>query len=149
MPIQISTFAQLSTIELYAILKLRQEVFINEQQSIYMDIDELDKDALHIQHFDKQQLTAYCRLRSVAQFSCFKIERVVTHPLHRGRGLGKLLMTKALKEISQLGTFGKVDLSAQLDVVDFYAAWGFIASGEAYDDGGIMHRDMWMELANQ
>lgn len=146
MPIQINTFSQLSTTELYAILKLRQDVFINEQQSIYADIDQLDGDSLHIQHFHKQQLTAYCRLRAVAQLNCYKIERVVTHPQHRGGGLGKLLMTAALEQINQTKTYMKVGLSAQLNVVDFYAGWGFVASGEPYDDGGIMHRDMWMNL---
>ena len=145
----ITPFAQLTTVQLYAILKLRQDVFINEQQSIYPDIDELDKEALHMQIFHKQQLAAYCRLRPDARLSCYKIERVVTHPLHRGRGLGKQLMTAALTEIRRSGSYMKVALSAQLQVVDFYASWGFVATGEIYDDGGIMHRDMWMELANK
>lgn len=146
---QVNSFKQLTIEQLYAILKLRSDVFISEQQSIYQDIDDLDQFAWHLQITDEGRLAAYARLRAVSKDNCYKIERVVTAQTFRGRGLGKSLMNNALETIKSLGVYKNVYLSAQLEVVDFYQCWGFITKGAAYDDGGILHKDMYLDLTDK
>ena len=48
MALIIKHFDELTTRELYEILKTRQEIFVVEQNCPYMDIDDLDQDATHI-----------------------------------------------------------------------------------------------------
>ena len=48
MEINCRSFSSLSTTELYALLQLRSQVFVVEQDCVYQDIDGKDQKALHI-----------------------------------------------------------------------------------------------------
>ena len=126
--------------QLYDILQLRQRVFIQEQQSIYDDIDGLDESSFHVLATENNQLIGYLRFRSVDDV--VKFERVVTAQSARGQGLGKALFVYALEQQKRLLEASKLQLSAQLEVVHFYQQFGFEPVGETYDDGGIEHVDM-------
>ena len=137
------TFDQLSKDELYALAKLRQQVFIVEQNSIYCDLDDYDQEAIHFLERDPQNcLIAYARYRKVSQLDEVKIERVVLAMQARGLGLGKSLIVSMLKDIQGEYPFAKITLSSQVEASEFYRRLGFVEFGEVYDDGGIMHVGM-------
>lgn len=142
MKTQCFTYDALTRDQLYAILQLRQSVFIEEQQSIYPDIDGCDQQALHWCIHNDQELAAYARVRSVNTAGQYKIERVVNHPHYRGQGLAKSLMQAILEHLQQDRQLSRITLSAQLEVLGFYQQFGFQAMGEPYDDGGILHKQM-------
>ncbi|MFT5924255.1 MAG: ElaA protein [Paraglaciecola sp.] len=137
------TFEELSKNELYALARLRQQVFIVEQNSIYSDLDDYDQTAIHYVDFDQQDnLTAYGRYRKIPQLDEVKIERVVLAAQARGLGLGKSLIVTMLKDIQSEYILAKITLSSQINASEFYQKLGFVEFGEVYDDGGIMHVGM-------
>ena len=127
---------------LQAIFRLRQNVFIVEQQSIYEDIDGHDEDCWHLLMQHEQKLCGYLRIRPTKEV--LKIERVVLEPEWRGKKLGPELMQRAMQKCQQIDPVGKkgIELSAQTSALDFYLKFGFVAVGEPYDDGGIEHQTM-------
>jgi ElaA protein len=141
---QVNPYYQLELNDLYAILRLRQDVFIDEQQSIYKDIDSFDQSSLHICIFYEEDLVAYARVRKINASQLAKIERVVCAVPHRGKGLGVKLIEESLKLIEDRFSSIDVMLSAQTTASSFYHQFGFKEKGEAYDDGGIEHIDMWL-----
>ncbi|MEP1447227.1 MAG: GNAT family N-acetyltransferase [Paraglaciecola sp.] len=141
------TFEQLTKDELYALAKLRQEVFIVEQNSIYLDLDDCDQEAVHFLEFGTQnRLMAYGRYRKILEAEEVKIERVVLTDQARGQGLGKFLIVAMLKEIQEKHPSDKITLSSQIAASEFYRRLGFVEYGEQYDDGGIMHIGMVYRL---
>jgi ElaA protein len=135
-------FDKLSLEQLYAILKLRQQVFMLEQNSLYLDLDELDQTALHFCVWRQSRLLAYTRLRGVEEKQCYKIERVVVSPEQRREGWATRLMQTVMKHIEKSNQCCKVMLSAQVSVIPFYLKWGFTPEGEVYLDGGVPHQNM-------
>ncbi|WP_133469412.1 GNAT family N-acetyltransferase [Paraglaciecola marina] len=136
------TFKELDIDDLYAICKLRQDVFIIEQNSIYADLDGLDQISIH--YLDTNQddeLKGYARYRETEE-GHFKIERVVLKREARGTGVGKSILNAILKDIKRISNDAKVSLSAQTNALRFYHLLGFQEVGEAYDDGGIEHMTM-------
>lgn len=137
------TFEELSKDELYALAKLRQQVFIIEQNSIYLDLDDCDQQAIHYLDFNTQgELIAYARYRSTAADALVKIERVVLAGQARGIGLGKALIKTMLQDIQSAHPLAQISLSSQVEASKFYQRLGFVEVGEVYDDGGVMHIGM-------
>jgi ElaA protein len=143
--IQWRAFNALNLAQLYSILKLRQDVFVLEQRSFYADVDDGDQTSWHLCAYNDNTLVGYTRLRPLEPQG-YKIERVVCAKAYRGLGLGHKLMQASLKKISSLAAGCEVTLSAQTEALAFYQAYGFVAQGRAYDDGGIEHRDMSLTL---
>jgi ElaA protein len=134
------TFEELSKDELYALAKLRQQVFIVEQNSIYSDLDDYDQTAIHYVDFDQSgKLTIYARYRQGDSPNEVKIERVVLDKSARGKGQGKRLMNIMLSDIMIHFPETCIVLSSQLEVCPFYRSLGFTTQGDSYDDGGIAH----------
>ena len=135
------SFYQLTTGELYEILRLRSKVFVVEQQCAYLDIDGNDQRADHLLAWDAADaLSGY--LRAFAPDNpdaAARIGRVVTSPEHRGAGLGHWLMQEALSFIAQRYGRAKVELSAQAHLEQFYAGFGFTRTSENYLEDGIPH----------
>ena len=139
----LKTFEQLTKDELYALMALRQQVFVVEQQSIYLDLDHLDQQSIHYLHFDDAQaLNIYARYRFTDLVNEVKIERVVISRPHRGQGKGKELIRAMLTDILTVNPQANIKLSSQIDACEFYQKLGFELQGEPYDDGGIEHIDM-------
>lgn len=137
------TFEQLSRDDLYAIAKIRQDVFIVEQNSVYVDLDGLDQEAIHYLLEDqKKLLIGYGRYRVLALSKQVKIERVVLLKQHRGKGKGESLINTMLQDIKATFVDFKIALSAQTTACEFYHRLGFVEFGEPYDDGGIEHIGM-------
>lgn len=139
----IKKFDALSTNELYAILQLRSEVFVVEQQCVFQDMDGKDAACLHLMAWENDQLIAYTRLVPPGvSYHLPSIGRVVTSPAARGRGLGKLLMEESIRAV--YAHFGKspIRIGAQLYLLKFYNSLGFQQTGDVYLEDGIEHIEM-------
>ncbi len=140
-------FAALSTEELYQIVQLRQQVFVVEQNCVYLDADGYDRAALHLFAVQQGRLVAYCRLLPPGlKYQEASIGRVCTALEKRGSGLGRELMQKALTLVdeSYASDSVRVDIriSAQLYLQNFYSSLGFTAVSAPYDEDGIPHIEM-------
>jgi ElaA protein len=138
---------ELSARELYAVLRLRAEVFVVEQRCTYLDPDGLDLAAWHLLGRDARgQLLAYARLLDdgEAAVAC-RIGRVIAAPAVRGTGLGRWLMQQALAHCQRLWPDRPVVLGAQAHLQGFYAGLGFSPVSDVYDEDGIPHIDMKRE----
>lgn len=146
-----SAFEELGARELYRILKLRQEVFVVEQQCPYLDADGRDDRCYHLQGWkpasgNPEKLIAYLRvLPPGLVYAEPAMGRIVTAPEVRGSGIGRALMNEGLRRVKE--TFGKtaIRISAQLYLKKFYEEFGFRQAGEPYDEDGIPHIEMLRE----
>lgn len=144
---QLCTFEELTAAQLYAILKLRQQVFVVEQQCIYQDCDGQDKNAHHLLAWDDrgEQTEPVAYLRILPPQECGglpAIGRVITRLDVRGKGLGKEIMTRCLHCIDELYPKSAVALSAQQYLIHFYEHFGFCVASEGYEEDGIPHIQM-------
>ncbi|NCI47961.1 GNAT family N-acetyltransferase [Sediminibacterium soli] len=136
-------FNTLTPHELYAIIQLRNEVFVVEQQCVFQDADNKDADAHHLMVFHNQQLAAYARLLPPGiAYEEMSIGRVVSSPSCRGMGAGRLLMQTAIESCYTL--FGKapIRIGAQLYLKKFYRSFGFVQDSDVYLEDGIEHIEM-------
>lgn len=136
------SFEQLSTIQLYDILHLRNKVFAVEQNDVYLDVDYKDLTACHLLGYINNQLVVYCRIFLSSESEYATIGRVVVPEEFRKFGFGRLVMAQALETIEERKENPTVFISAQLHLQKFYQSFGFIAQGEPYMDGSIEHIDM-------
>ncbi|WP_085646937.1 MULTISPECIES: GNAT family N-acetyltransferase [Pseudomonas] len=131
--------------QLYAILKLRSEVFVVEQRCAYLDPDgqDLDGDTCHLMGWDDDQLVAYLRLLDPeSQGGDVVIGRVLTAPAGRGKGLGHEMMEQALKQAEKRWPEVPIYLSAQAHLQGYYGRYGFVVAGEEYLEDDIPHIGM-------
>lgn len=135
-------FNTLTTAELYAILQLRSQVFVVEQNCVYQDLDNKDFDAQHLLFITDKTVVAYCRIFLQADVNICSIGRVVVHQDYRKQQLGKKLMQKALAIIGQHRPSHKISLSAQQYLTKFYQDLGFKVVGNGYLEDGIPHIKM-------
>lgn len=136
-------FSSLTPQELYAIMHLRSEVFVVEQNCPYLDPDNKDQGSHHLMAWDGDTLVAYARLLPAGlSFSEVSIGRVVSSPKYRRTGAGRALMETAIASCYAL--FGKepIRIGAQLYLKDFYASLGFVPEGEVYLEDNIEHIEM-------
>lgn len=140
-------FKDLSGKEVYEILKLRAQVFVVEQNCVFLDSDGLDchPEVAHLCAWDQHgDLMAYARLLppGLVVPDHVVIGRVVTAPQYRQQGRGKRLMQEALEASKRLWPQFPVYLAAQAHLQNFYALFGFSAVGERFVEDGIDHIGM-------
>ena len=141
-------FDSLSLTELYTLMRLRQEVFVVEQNCVYLDADGYDQKAWHLLGWDgEQQLVAYLRLFAPGvKYKDFpedaSIGRVCTAASVRGTGLGRELMVRGIAEAERLWPGCAIRISAQVYLLKFYGSLGFVVASEPYDEDGIPHVEM-------
>jgi ElaA protein len=130
--------------DMAAVLEIRRIVFIKGQNVSEADErDGRDADAIHLIAFADGTPVGTARI--LLADGTGKIGRVAVLEAHRGTGLGKALMAKALEVLREEGAV-KAKLSAQTQAIGFYEALGFTAHGPKYLDAGIPHRDMTRAL---
>lgn len=137
-------FEALTLAQLYAVLALRQRVFVVEQRCIYLDVDGLDPSCVHGLGTDEDgQLLATARIVPPGKkYPEPAIGRVAVAPEGRGQGLGYALMDEAIAATRQRYPDRGIRLSAQAYLEGFYTKLGFVREGENYDEDGIPHLAM-------
>jgi len=145
MPVfQHKKFDALSTEELYAVLALRVEVFVVEQNCVYQDVDGKDPLALHIIGTIDKEIVAYARIfpKGIAYSDYASIGRIVSSPKQRGKKIGHALVAYSIEQCKVNYPGQKIKISAQAHLEAFYEQHGFESTGEAYLEDGIPHIGM-------
>lgn len=142
MNLTVKPFDELTLEEYHELLVLRCAVFVVEQQSPYQEVDEADKQAVHVYlRDDEGKLAAYARV----------LPPEVTHPTHsigrviavkRGAGMGKRIMEEAIRVAQEEMDAKVITIEAQVQARGFYEKLGFKQTSDEFDDGGIPHIEM-------
>ncbi len=135
-------FNELSTKELYEILRARAEIFVVEQNCVYQDLDGIDYESLHVFFEEDGAVTAYLRAFH-KDADTVQMGRVLT--LHHGSGLGGRLLKEGIAQIKAKMHPAKIYIEAQCYAIGFYERECFrICSGEFLEDG-IPHVQMVLQ----
>lgn len=140
--------SELTVEALYALLKLRCEVFVVEQNCPYLDVDgdDLVGENRHLLGWRENQLVAYARiLKSDDDLQPVVIGRVIVSSAVRGEKLGFTLMERAVGSCLQHWPQRALYLGAQAHLQKFYAHFGFEPVTDIYDEDGIPHVGMARE----
>lgn len=140
----IKTFAELTAGELYEILRLRESVFIVEQNCPYPEADGTDYDAVHLFRADDGgRVKAYLRLFwKPDEPGTVQVGRVVTAPEVRGMGLARGLMQEGIRYAAEVMGAERLCLHAQVQAAGFYAKEGFEVASEVFLEDDIPHVEM-------
>ena len=143
---KIKPFETLSVNELYDILRLRSEIFVVEQNCVYLDLDGKDKLSLHLFGEFEGKIMAYSRLfKPGISFENASIGRVVVDVNCRERKWGHELMREAIAGIQLHFGESKITIGAQLYLKKFYESHGFVQTSEMYLEDDIPHIEMKRE----
>ncbi|MFC5176629.1 GNAT family N-acetyltransferase [Nocardioides taihuensis] len=137
------SFDELDARAAYDVWRLRQQVFVVEQQCPYPDLDGRDDEpgTRHVRLHDRQhRLLGYARV--LDDGDVWRIGRVVLVPAARGRGLADWLMDAALTCCAEADPERDIVLDAQSPLAGWYATFGFTASGPEFLEDGIPHVPM-------
>lgn len=142
----IKSFQDLTVSELYEVLRLRQEIFVVEQNCPYQDADRKDYYSHHLMGFEDGVLCCYTRLipEGISYPGFVSIGRVVNSIETRGTGLGKTLMNESIHAVKELFPGYPIKIGAQAYLKRFYESLGFEDLNEPYLEDGIPHLIMVM-----
>ncbi len=140
-------FDELTPLELYVIIKLRNEVFVVEQNCVFQDADDKDLNCYHLTgQLLNGQLAAYARLVPAGvSYSYTSIGRVATSPQFRKEGFGKALMTEAITRCYRLFGEQPIKIGGQLYLKAFYENFRFVQTSEVYLEDNIPHIEMLLK----
>lgn len=144
MELKVKTFAQLSNTELYAILKLRVDVFVVEQACPYPEIDGRDEGSLHVWLEEDGEILAYLRvLNRGVESEYVAIGRVIA--ARRRQGLGSEIMKAGIRVAQERFQAEAIYLEGQVYAQGFYESLGFRQISEPYLEDNIPHIKMLRE----
>ncbi|TFV97502.1 GNAT family N-acetyltransferase [Algoriphagus kandeliae] len=139
----VKAFSELTLDELYDLLRLRSEVFVVEQNCVFLDMDNKDQKCHHVLLNLDNELVGYCRIVPAGlSYQEVAIGRVVTAPSVRGKGFGRKVMELGIEACQNLYGPCDIRLGAQTYALGFYESLGFQAEGGVYDEDGIEHIEM-------
>ena len=139
-------FEDLTPYELYNILRLRSEVFVVEQNCVFLDQDNKDQECFHYSGYIDNQLAAYVRIVPASlSYKEASIGRVVTSPLYRRNGVGRILMMNSIVVTRELFGNQPIKIGAQLYLQKFYSSLGFVNCSDVYVEDGIEHIEMILD----
>lgn len=149
MNFQLKTFNELTTTELYNILKERTDVFVVEQHCPYPEVDGKDVQSYHLFKEEKGEIIAYLRILPPG-VSCIEVSigRVLVKKEYRGQKLAKQILKESLRFITDELKEKTVKIQAQEYLRDFYRSFGFEVISETYLEDGIPHIDMLLQIGN-
>lgn len=143
MILEIRKFNELTTLELYEILKVRSEVFSVEQNSSYNDPDGKDIECIHFMIKEDHKIIAYLRvLKPGVSYDNPSIGRVLVTSEARGKGLARKIVCAGIDYIINSLNEDKITIGAQNYLRHFYESLGFEAISEVYIGNYIPHIDM-------
>lgn len=140
-------FDAIPTRLLYDALRLRQDIFIVEQNVPYPDIDSRDLVAKHLFAVRDGELVGYLRALPSGIFApgYLSFGRVVVAESLRGLGLGRQLVARCMAHFDGMPNRPPIKISSQLYLKDFYASFDFHPVGEPYIEDRIPHIAMVRE----
>lgn len=145
MDLVVKEFSELTTVELYEILKARSTVFILEQKMNCQDMDRTDYQSLHFFYQEDNEVIAYMRAYYKSDAAdIVQIGRVLT--IHHGNGLGRKLLEESIPAIKSQMNCKKICLDSQIHAVGFYEKLGFKVTSDEFLEEGVIHVAMELEL---
>lgn len=140
-------FEELTTKELYAILRLRSEVFVVEQNCVFLDMDNKDLHCHHLMGWEDDELLGYSRVLAAGiSYDESSIGRIVTSPAARSRGIGRDLLVQSINTLYSLHGKRDIRIGAQYYLKRFYESFGFVQKGDIYLEDGIEHIEMLLPI---
>lgn len=136
-------FDELTTVELYEILKARAEIFVVEQNCVYQDLDDKDYKSLHIFYEDNGKVVGYLRAFN-KENDVVQMGRVLT--IQHGTGLGGKLLKEGIEQIRAKLNPKHLYIEAQCYATGYYAREGFKVCSDEFLEDGIPHVQMMLEL---
>ena len=148
MNFEIKSFNDLTVDDMYEIAKSRFEVFVCEQEiTSEQDFDDKDKKCYHVMLKENGRVVAYSRIVPKGMgYDYISIGRVLVLESHRRKGIAQKMMESCLEFIKSDLEQNIVVLSAQLYVKNLYESVGFKVISDVYDEVGIPHVKMKIEL---
>lgn len=136
-------FENLTPYEVYELLRLRSEVFVVEQNCVFLDMDNLDQSCHHLLGYIGNELAVSTRILPAGlTYEQVSIGRVVGSPRFRAMGAGKALMNKAIQCAFEIYGEQDIKIGAQLYLKKFYEEFGFCPCSETYLEDNIPHIKM-------
>ncbi len=143
MEFKLKRFNELTVDELYKILRLRNEVFVVEQQCVYQDCDNKDYDAYHLFLEEDSKVIGYLRiLNRGVSYEEVSIGRVLVKEKHRRKGISQRMMLEAIKFVENELNENEIRISAQVYAKAFYEGVGFKQVSDEYLEDDIPHIEM-------
>lgn len=135
------TFRELTTDDLYELLRVRSDVFVVEQNCVYQDLDYDDQKAIHLWLTVEDKVVALARVCPAdTHMKEISIGRVIS--TERGKGYGKQIMLHAIDAAIEHFDAKRIDIEAQEYAKGFYEGIGFKQSSEKIMLDGIPHIKM-------
>ena len=145
MDLYIKHFNELTTTELYRILRARAEIFVVEQDCVYQDLDNKDLNAWHVWFEDEDGVAAYCRvLDKGVSFEDAAVGRVIS--ARRRKGFGTIVLKEGIRLAKEKFGADKITIEAQVYARKFYENGGFKQVSEEFLEDGIPHILMTLEV---
>lgn len=145
MKLYIQRFDDLPAGELYEILRLRSQVFVVEQNCVYQDLDDKDRDAWHVYLKDEAGIQAYLRvLDRGVRFEDVSIGRVLS--MKRRCGLGTRILQVGIRVAREKFAARRITIEAQVYARSLYEKQGFVQTSDEFLEDGIPHICMTLEL---
>ena len=132
-------FDELSTVELYELLKVRAEIFVVEQECVYQDLDDIDYRSLHIFYEKSGKVVAYLRA-FLKEENVVQMGRVLS--LEHGKGWGGKILREGIEQIKNKFHPKKIYIEAQCYATGYYEREGFCICSEEFLEDGSPHVQM-------
>ncbi|MGO4919980.1 GNAT family N-acetyltransferase [Maribacter spongiicola] len=142
--IKVVIFKEFDIHELYNVLQLRSDIFVVEQDCVYLDLDGKDEKAIHVIGLKDAKVVAYTRIFKPGDyFDQASIGRVAVHKEYRKYGYGKVIIQESIQAVKELFNTNEILISAQAYLEKFYNDLGFKTIGDGYLEDGIPHIKMF------
>ena len=138
--VRVARFGELDAPTLYALLRLRVDVFVVEQQCPYAELDGRDTEPETQHAWVESAGSVVGYLRVLQDPDAARIGRVCVASHARGQGVAEQLMHATLARVP-----GPVVLAAQSHLAGWYARLGFLVDGAGFVEDGIPHVPMRLE----
>lgn len=145
------SFENLTSHQLYDLLKLRQDVFVIEQQCIYEDCDGYDDKSVHFLIYEENEIAAYSRIfaPNIKYKDESSIGRIIVAKQFRGGRLGKTLIKESIDYCLNNFPDSTIRIEAQAELTAYYSKLGFTSDSDIYKVDGINHLQMIFNPENR
>lgn len=146
MQLVVKNFEELTNKQVYELLKIRAVIFVEEQKCVYLDMDDVDYESLHVFYEDEEgKVLAYLRLfYEKGSREHVRMGRVVT--LNHGQGLGISIVKEGIRLAKEKMGGTEIHIDAQEYAIGFYEKTGFVVTSDVFLEVEIPHVQMVLTL---